>query len=252
MKLPRRNFLHLAAGAAALPAVSHFAWAQTYPSKPVTIVVPFAAGGPVDLRARSLAEHMRSVLGQPIIIENVSGAAGSLGAGRVARSAPDGYTLAIRIWSTHVVNAAVYRLNPHRTAPPALAYTLRSAPPSARRGCGMQTCRRPRRSRAAQTTGKAPRRACRGTKTGRAEESSGRGGRALRGDRRSSDHAPASRPPRSQPRRAGAGRQSRESRARFRRARPCAATAASRVTTRHSPAPAAGDRAATRRDSRRF
>src|SRR5215831_6419628 len=110
MKLPRRNFLHLAAGAAALPAVSRFAWAQTYPSKPVTIVVPFAAGGPVDLRARSLAEHMRSALGQPIIIENVSGAAGSLGAGRVARSAPDGYTLAIGIWSTHVVNGAVYRL----------------------------------------------------------------------------------------------------------------------------------------------
>ena len=110
MKLPRRNFLHLAAGAAALPAVSRIAWAQTYPSKPVTIVVPFAAGGPVDLRARSLAEHMRAALGQPIVIENVTGAAGSLGAGRVARSAPDGYTLAIGIWSTHVVNGAVYRL----------------------------------------------------------------------------------------------------------------------------------------------
>jgi tripartite-type tricarboxylate transporter receptor subunit TctC len=108
MKLPRRNFLHLAAGAAALTARLCFAWAQTYPSKPVTIVVPFAAGGPVDLRARS-REHMRSALGQPIIIENV-GAAGSLGAGRVARSAPDGYTLAIGIWSTHVVNGAVYRL----------------------------------------------------------------------------------------------------------------------------------------------
>src|SRR5262249_45206361 len=104
MKLPRRNFLHLAASVAALPALSRIAWAQTYPSKPVTIVVPFAAGGPVDLRARSLAEHMRSALGQPIIIENVSGAAGSLGAGRVARSAPDG------IWSTHVVNGVVYRL----------------------------------------------------------------------------------------------------------------------------------------------
>src|SRR5262245_40391392 len=110
MKLPRRNFLHLAAGAAALPGMSRIAWTQTYPSKPVTIVVPFAAGGPLDLRARSLAEHMRSALGQPIIIENVSGVAGSLGAGRVARSAPDGYTLAIGIWGTHVVNGAVYRL----------------------------------------------------------------------------------------------------------------------------------------------
>jgi tripartite-type tricarboxylate transporter receptor subunit TctC len=110
MKLPRRNFLHLAAGAAALPAMSRMAWSQTYPSKPVTIVVPFPAGGPVDMRARILAEHMRSSLGQPIIIENVSGAAGSFGAGRVARSAPDGYTLVIGIWSTHVVNGAVYRL----------------------------------------------------------------------------------------------------------------------------------------------
>ncbi len=71
--------------------------AQTYPSKPVTIVVPFSAGGPLDTRARSLAEHMRSSLGQPIIIENVTGAAGSLGVGRVARSAPDGYTLGIGI-----------------------------------------------------------------------------------------------------------------------------------------------------------
>jgi len=66
MNLLRRRFLHLAAGAGALPAVSCFAWAQTYPSKPITIVVPFAAGGPLDLRARSLAEHMRSSLGQPI------------------------------------------------------------------------------------------------------------------------------------------------------------------------------------------
>src|SRR5262249_42582817 len=107
---PTLLVLHLAAGVAALPALSRIAKAQTYPSKPVTIVVPFAAGGPLDLRARSLAEHMRSALGQPIIIENVSGAAGSLGAGRVARSAPDGYTLVIGIWGTHVVNGAVYRL----------------------------------------------------------------------------------------------------------------------------------------------
>src|SRR5262245_34509251 len=84
--------------------------AQTYPSKPVTIVVPFPAGGPVDMRARFLAEYMRLSLGQPVIIENISGAAGSLGVGRVARAAPDGYTLVLGIWSTHVVNAAVYAL----------------------------------------------------------------------------------------------------------------------------------------------
>jgi tripartite-type tricarboxylate transporter receptor subunit TctC len=100
----------LAIAVAMVAAGAASAAAQTYPSKPVTIVVPFSAGGPLDTRARSLAEHMRSSLGQPIIIENVTGAAGSLGVGRVARSAPDGYTLGIGIWSTHVVNGAIYAL----------------------------------------------------------------------------------------------------------------------------------------------
>jgi tripartite-type tricarboxylate transporter receptor subunit TctC len=100
----------LAIAVAMVAAGAASAAAQTYPSKPVTIVVPFSAGGPLDTRARSLAEHMRSSLGQPIIIENVTGAAGSLGVGRVARSAPDGYTLGIGIWSTHVVNGAIYTL----------------------------------------------------------------------------------------------------------------------------------------------
>jgi tripartite-type tricarboxylate transporter receptor subunit TctC len=103
-----KQLLAIAFSIAAAGAAS--AAAQTYPSKPVTIVVPFSAGGPLDTRARSLAEHMRSSLGQPIIIENVTGAAGSLGVGRVARSAPDGYTLGIGIWSTHVVNGAIYAL----------------------------------------------------------------------------------------------------------------------------------------------
>jgi tripartite-type tricarboxylate transporter receptor subunit TctC len=103
-----KQLLAIAFAIAAAGAAS--AAAQTYPSKPVTIVVPFSAGGPLDTRARSLAEHMRSSLGQPIIIENVTGAAGSLGVGRVARSAPDGYTLGIGIWSTHVVNGAIYAL----------------------------------------------------------------------------------------------------------------------------------------------
>src|SRR5262245_24284262 len=86
------------------------ATAETYPSKPVAIVVPFAAGGPLDTRARFLAERMRPSLGQPVIIENVTGAAGSLGTGRVARAAPDGYTVGIGIWGTHVVNGAIYAL----------------------------------------------------------------------------------------------------------------------------------------------
>ncbi len=107
MNLPRRKFLHLAAGAAALPRV---AYAQAYPTRPITLVVPFAAGGPVDTLARFLTERMRPLLGQPIIIENVGGAGGSIGVGRVARAAPDGYTLINGIWSTHVANGAIYPL----------------------------------------------------------------------------------------------------------------------------------------------
>jgi len=107
MRLPRRQFLHLAAGAAALPAVSRLARAQTFPTRPVTVVVSFPAGGPADSVARILAERMRVSLGQPVIIENVSGANGSIGAGRVARAAPDGYTLSLGVWNSHVANAAV-------------------------------------------------------------------------------------------------------------------------------------------------
>jgi tripartite-type tricarboxylate transporter receptor subunit TctC len=98
MRIPRRQFLHLAAGAAALPAVSRFAWAQTYPTRPITIVVPFPAGGALDVLGRILAQRMRASLGQTIIVENVAGANGSLGVGRVARAAPDGYTLVIGYW----------------------------------------------------------------------------------------------------------------------------------------------------------
>src|SRR5215203_3423058 len=110
MKLPRRKFLYLAAGSAALPAVSRVACAQAYPTRPVTMVVPFAAGGPVDTLARFLTERMRPLLGQPIIVENVGGAGGSISVGRVARATPDGYTLINGIWSTHVVNGAIYPL----------------------------------------------------------------------------------------------------------------------------------------------
>lgn len=111
LKIPRRRFLYLAAGAAALPAFSRTARAQIYPARPITVIVPFAAGGPVDVIARILAERMRESLGQPVIIENVTGAAGSIGVGRVAHAAPDGHTLSIGIWSTHVANGAIYKLN---------------------------------------------------------------------------------------------------------------------------------------------
>ncbi|HMA73562.1 MAG TPA: tripartite tricarboxylate transporter substrate-binding protein [Xanthobacteraceae bacterium] len=110
MKLPRRKFLQLTAGAAALPAVSHIAAAQSYPARPITFNVPFAAGGPADAMARVMGERMRAALGQPILIENVVGAAGSIGVGRVARAAPDGYTVSLGHWSTHVVNGAIYEL----------------------------------------------------------------------------------------------------------------------------------------------
>src|SRR5712691_12897402 len=110
MKLPRRRFLYLAAGAAALPALSRVAPAETYPSRPITMVVPFPPGGLTDVIARVLAEGMRTALGQSIIIENVGGATGSIGTGRVARAALDGYTVVIGIWNTHVANGATYAL----------------------------------------------------------------------------------------------------------------------------------------------
>ena len=84
--------------------------AQTYPSRPITFVVPFAAGGPLDAMARVLSEPMRRALGQPVLIETVTGASGSVGVGRVARAAPDGHTVSIGHWNTHVANGAVYDL----------------------------------------------------------------------------------------------------------------------------------------------
>src|SRR5437870_10942122 len=95
--------------AAVLAGISAAA-AQSYPSRPVTMVVPFAAGGPVDTIARIVGAPMGKALGQTIVVENVVGASGTLGVGRVARAAPDGYTLSIGHWGTHVINGAVYPL----------------------------------------------------------------------------------------------------------------------------------------------
>src|SRR5262249_55119166 len=107
MSLPRRKFLRLAAGASALPMLSRVAGAQTYPTKPITIVVPFAAGGPTDTLARILADRMRVSLGQTVVIENVVGAAGTIGVNRVVRAAPDGYTVTIEHWGPPVANGAI-------------------------------------------------------------------------------------------------------------------------------------------------
>jgi tripartite-type tricarboxylate transporter receptor subunit TctC len=86
------------------------AQAQNYPSKPVTIIVPFAAGGPTDSMARALSERLRQALGQAVIIENVTGAAGTIGVTRAARAAPDGYTISMGHLGTHVINGAIYSL----------------------------------------------------------------------------------------------------------------------------------------------
>ena len=111
MELPRRRFLHLATGAVAFPAVSQIAWAQTYPTRPITMIVPFPAGGPTDAVGRVVAERMRRLLGQTVIIENVSGADGNIGVGRAARATPDGYTIVLGNTSTHVLNGAFYSLS---------------------------------------------------------------------------------------------------------------------------------------------
>jgi len=107
MKLPRRNFLHLAAGAAALPAVSRIARAQTYPSRPIRVIVPFAAGGQSDILARLIGQWLSERLGQPFVIENRPGAAANIGTEAVVRAPPDGYTLLL-VSTTNAINATLY------------------------------------------------------------------------------------------------------------------------------------------------
>jgi len=108
MRLARRRFLHLTAAAAALPALSRPAFAQAYPSKPITIVVPFAAGGSTDVIGRIMAERMRVTLGQTLIVENATGAGGTIGVARAVRAAPDGYTISLGQNGSHVITGAPY------------------------------------------------------------------------------------------------------------------------------------------------
>ena len=107
VKLPRRTFLHLAAGAAALPAVSRIAWAQTYPSRLVRIIVPFPAGQATDTMARLMGQSLSERLGQPFVIENRTGAGGNIGTESVVRAAPDGYTLLL-VGLSNAMNATLY------------------------------------------------------------------------------------------------------------------------------------------------
>jgi tripartite-type tricarboxylate transporter receptor subunit TctC len=111
MKLPRREFLHLAAGAAALPALSRNARAQTYPARPVRIIVGFSPGGTADIVARLIGQWLSERLGQPFIIENRPGASSNIAVEAVVRASPDGYTL-LQVVATNAINATLYdRLN---------------------------------------------------------------------------------------------------------------------------------------------
>jgi tripartite-type tricarboxylate transporter receptor subunit TctC len=110
MILSRRRLLRASAAAAIFQPASRNAAAQAFPTHPITLVVPFPAAGPADVLARILSEPMRAFLGQPVIIDNIAGAAGSIGVGRVARAVPDGYTLILGNLGTHVFNGAIYSL----------------------------------------------------------------------------------------------------------------------------------------------
>ena len=110
MTLPRRRLLQLAAAGLTLPALPRIARAQAYPSRPITMIVPYTAGGPTDTVGRVVAERMRAELGQSVVLENAAGAGGSIGLARVARATPDGYTINVGNWSAHVINGAIYTL----------------------------------------------------------------------------------------------------------------------------------------------
>ena len=108
MKLPRRGFLRLAALVPVLAVASQAALAQSYPSRPITMNVPFAAGGSTDVIGRILAERMKVSLGQTVIVENVTGAGGTIGVTRAVRAAPDGYTISLGQNGSHVITGATY------------------------------------------------------------------------------------------------------------------------------------------------
>src|SRR6476659_8950514 len=107
MKLRRRRFLHLAAGAAALPAVSRLAWTQAHPTRPVRLIVPFGPAGASDITARVIGQWLSERLGQQFVIENRPGAGGNIGTEAVVRAAPDGYTL-LMIATPQTINPALY------------------------------------------------------------------------------------------------------------------------------------------------
>jgi len=112
MKLPRRTFLHLAAGAAALPAVSRFACAQAYPSRPVRVIVPYAPAGTTDIVARLIAQALSEQVGKQFYVENIPGAGGNIGMARAAHATPDGYTMVV-VPPNYVINPSLYDKVPY-------------------------------------------------------------------------------------------------------------------------------------------
>jgi tripartite-type tricarboxylate transporter receptor subunit TctC len=112
MKFPRRRLLGLAAGGAALSTMSRIGWAQTYPSRPVRMIVPFAPGGPTDVAARLIAQKLSERLGKQFYVENMAGASGNIGTGQAARAAPDGHTLLIAV-NSHIINPTLFERVPY-------------------------------------------------------------------------------------------------------------------------------------------
>jgi tripartite-type tricarboxylate transporter receptor subunit TctC len=139
MEIRRRRFLHLAAGAAALPSMPRLALAQSYPTRPITVIVPFAAGGATDVLGRIVSENMSRTLGQSLVVENVVGVGGTIGTTRAMRANPDGYTIEVGQLGTHVASLAFY---------PNLPYNPEKdfAPIGAHRRFGFCDCRKERNS----------------------------------------------------------------------------------------------------------
>ena len=129
MNIPRRQFVRLAASAAALPVAARLAWAQTYPTRPVRMIVPFAPGGPTDIVARLLTQRLGDHLGRQFYVENVAGAGGNLGMRAAARAAPDGYTLVL-VSSSYMVNPSLYPKVPYDQAKDFVPVTLPAYAPN--------------------------------------------------------------------------------------------------------------------------
>ena len=130
MKLPRRRFLHLSVGAAALPVFSGGARAQTYPTRPVRVIVPFAPGGPTDVCARLIAQKLSEQLGSQFYVENVTGAGGNIGTGQAARATADGYSILITV-NNYLINPTLYAKVPYDAIKDFEAVTLAAVFPSA-------------------------------------------------------------------------------------------------------------------------